>query len=161
MMKLVPKRVRLTMVAVALAATTALVSCSVNETGNTEPSNASTEPKNSTVPSFVENGSAEQNLPFFSYKLNRFVEGDGPRTAETLTNYIADLGFPKDMMQVSSDRTKTGLQADEIYVSVRVDDMCLLGQVSTIRERASASVQPTVGPDQTQCLIGNTVPITW
>lgn len=160
-MKLVSQHLKLVIAAIALAASTTLTSCTEANTEPKPPANQSTEPQSITVPQFVPNGTAEQNLPFFAYKLNRFVESDEPKTTETLTNYLAGQGFSKEMMQVSADTTKTGLQADQIYVSVRVNEFCLLGQVSTTKERASASVQPTVGPEKTQCLIGNTVPITW
>lgn len=78
-----------------------------------------------------------------------------------VVNTVVNAGFDKAAMQVSYDESRTGLTADNIFVSVRVNDQCLIGQVVTSDKTVTTAVEPAVGPDKTICLIGETRPIDW
>ncbi len=113
------------------------------------------------VPQLVPGGSAEENLPYFTEVLRGYAEGESPIKAEPVVNAVAEAGFDKALMQVSFDSTKTGLEADNIFVSVRIDADCLVGQLVAADRSFVAENQPAVGPNNDICLIGETNPITW
>lgn len=112
-------------------------------------------------PEFVAGGTAEENLPFFRHVLTEFADGDATVTGENVVDAVSDGGFDRDDMQVSFDRTKTSLVADNIFVAVRSGKDCLVGQVTTEKREVAAEVMPVVGPDGGTCLIGETRDIDW
>lgn len=149
-------------VAAIVALSFGLASCSDSSPEAQEkPAGASTEPKSFSTPVFYPEGTATENLPYFAYSLTLFTESDAEIGGQAIVDFLVNEGFAKDAMQVSFDRTKTDLQADAIFVSVRVGEECLLGQVTTKGRNVSSTVQPAIGPDNTLCLIGNTRPIDW
>lgn len=109
----------------------------------------------------VPDGTAEDNLPYFEKVLDEFSQGDAAVEAKPITTALIDAGFDKQDMQVSFDESKTNLQADNIFVSVRYDDTCLMGQVVTADRSYVAELVAAVGPDGDICIIGNTQEITW
>ena len=113
------------------------------------------------APEFVPGGTAEQNLPYFTEVLRDYAAGEGPIRAEPVVNAVAEAGFDKSLMQVSFDRTKTDLEADNIFVSVRIGEDCLVGQLVAEDRSFAAENAPAVGPNRDLCLIGETNPITW
>ena len=106
-------------------------------------------------------GSAEDNLPYFAQTLEEFAAGDTPVEGAPIVDAVVAAGFDKAAMQVSFDRTQTGLVADSIYVSVRIGGDCLIGQVVTSDRSVTAVTEPAVGPAEDICLIGKTRPIDW
>ena len=113
------------------------------------------------APELVPDGSAEENLPYFTEVLRGFSEGAEEVRGQQVSTAVIDAGFPRENMQVSFDKTKTDLVADAIYVSVKIDDSCLLGQVMTEDRSFVARVDPAVGPNNDICLIGQTRVIDW
>lgn len=111
-------------------------------------------------PVFVAGGSAEENLPFFAFTLEK-VGANDDITGQYTVNTLAEAGFDKAAMQVSFDETKTNLKADNIFVSVLTGGQCLLGQVVTETGEVAATVEPPVGPADDLCLIGKTRAIDW
>ncbi|MBK0421494.1 hypothetical protein JD292_05335 [Leucobacter sp. CSA2] len=109
----------------------------------------------------VPGGSAADNLPFFTATLQEFSKGKQPVQAQPVSTALIDAGFDKSLMQVSFDKTKTNLDADNIFVSVRYGQDCLIGQVVTADRSVTTKNMPALGPNQDTCLIGNTNPITW
>lgn len=110
---------------------------------------------------FFPDGSAEDNLPFFTETLQDYVAGDSAIEGRPVVEAVVDAGFDRSAMEVSFDRTQTNLVADNIFVAVRIDESCLIGQLTTSKREAFAAVEPAVGPDQDLCLIGKTRPIDW
>lgn len=111
------------------------------------------------APEFLPNGTAEENLPFFREVLGDYASGKGPIHGQPIAQAVIASGFSKDMMQVSFDTTKTGLEADNIFVSVRIGTECLIGQVVAADRSVVAETAPAVGPEKNLCLIGETAPI--
>ena len=112
-------------------------------------------------PKFVEGGTAFENEAYFSWSLRKAIREGMPVNGVEVVNVLAAAGFDKAAMQVSFDKTKTNLTADSVFVSVRVNDQCLLGQVVSDDKTVAVDVQPVVGPNKDICLIGKTRPIDW
>ena len=113
------------------------------------------------APEFFPEGSATDNLPYFTSVLRDYAAGEEPAMGVPLVNAVTASGFSKEAMQVSFDQSKTGLAADSIYVSVQIGAECLVGQLVAADRESVAVVAPAIGPEQNVCLIGNTRPIDW
>ncbi len=111
------------------------------------------------APEFVPGGTAEQNLPYFTEVLRTYSKGDAPVQGASIVQAVTEAGFDPAMMQVSFDRSKTGLVADNIFVSVRFGTDCLIGQMVTADRSFVAKNEPALGPNKDICLIGETAPI--
>lgn len=154
------KRTSRTATLLALAASTALLAgCSLLEgpTPETPPRGTAVAPE--VAPEFIPGGTAEENLPYFAHVLRSYGEGTGAVRGQPIVDAVVAAGFDPALMQVSFDQTKTNLVADNIFVSVRVDASCLIGQVVSEDRSTFAVVEPAVGPNGDICLIGNTAPI--
>lgn len=110
---------------------------------------------------FVPGGTATENEAYFNYVLRKAVRDGLEINGVNVVNTVAAAGFDKTLMQVTQDESRTGLRADNIFVSVRVADQCLIGQVVTADKTVTTSVQPAIGPDRSLCLIGETRSIDW
>lgn len=113
------------------------------------------------APELVPEGSAEENLAYFTWVLESFAGGVEPVAGRAVADAVIAAGFDRSAMQVSFDRTQTDLPADNIFVSVRVGDACLLGQLTTADREVATMTAPTLGPERDICLIGVTRPIDW
>jgi hypothetical protein len=113
------------------------------------------------TPEFAPEAAAEQNLPYFQETLRLFSVGAEPVEGVPVVNALTAAGFDRSKMQVSFDRSKTDLQADNIFVSVLFGTECLIGQIVVADRSFVAEVAPAVGPEQNICLIGVTRPIDW
>ncbi|EYT53789.1 hypothetical protein H490_0109475 [Leucobacter sp. UCD-THU] len=146
----------------ALALTAALLAgCSLLE-GPTPETPERTEPAvPETAPEFFPEGSAADNLPYFTEVLRAFAAGEQPVQGAPVVDAVAAAGFDKTAMQVSFDESQTGLAADSIFVSVRIGADCLIGQVVAEDRGFAAEAKPALGPAQDICLIGSTRVIDW
>lgn len=155
-------RARLVGPLVALCAVAGLLSgCALIEGPTPEtPKREAPEPP-AEAPQFFPDGTAQDNLPYFTEVLRGYGAGAEPVMGEPIVNAVTAAGFDRAAMQVSFDKTKTNLDADSIYVSVRIGAECLIGQVVAGDRSTVAVVEPAVGPNADICLIGNTRPIDW
>lgn len=113
------------------------------------------------APKFVPDGTAEQNLPFFTETIRKYAAGDQPIKGQPVAQAVIDAGFDPAMMQFSFDQSKTGLTADNIFISVRVGADCLIGQLVTADRSFVAKDEPAIGPNGDICLIGITRSVDW
>ncbi len=155
-----------TVATVAVALTLGIVLSACADSGSPSPSasprpTADSEDVSAPQPALVPDGSATDNLPFFTQVLQQYAAGGGPVEGRPIVDALAAAGFDKSVMQVSFDRSKTDLVADSILVSVRVGESCLIGQLVTSDRSAVTTVQPALTAERTICLIGNTRPIDW
>lgn len=160
---LIPRRSRLSAVAgVSLVSLSALLlsACAVVQ-GPPPPPSKPEPPKPDITPHLLVDGSAEENLEYFTEVIRSYSEGDGPIKSHPIVDAIAEAGFNKSDMQVSFDHSKTGYDADSIFVSVKWGSDCLLGQLVFEDRSFAVDLAPAVGPDSNICLLGNTQPITW
>lgn len=143
------------LLAIALAAPL-LAGCSLLEGPTPETPKRETPAAPAAAPEFFPGGTAEENLPYFTEVLRTYAAGTGPIQGEPIVQAVTDAGFDRSLMQVSFDRTKTSLDADNIFVSVRAGAECLIGQVVAEDRSFVAVTEPAVGPAADICLIGNT-----
>lgn len=136
-----------------------LAGCSLLEGPSPEVPKRETPAPPEQTPEYVPDGSAEQNLPFFRSVLTDYAAGTGAVQGKPIARAVIDAGFAPDAMQVSFDRTKTDLPADNIFVSVRIGPECLIGQVVAEDRSVVAETAPAVGPEKNLCLIGETAPV--
>jgi len=160
------RRRSLGLAALAVVTPLLLSGCSLlgDSSGTPDPvrsSDPAASPQPTEKPVLHPDGSAEENHPFFAATLRDYAAGDGPIEGRPLVDAIAEAGFAKKAMQVSFDRTKTNLVADNIFVSVRIGKECLIGQVLTGDRQVFTEVAPAVGAGAKLCLIGETRPIDW
>lgn len=112
-------------------------------------------------PEFFPEGTAEQNLPYFTEVIRKYSAGENSITGQPIAQAVVDAGFDPTMMQFSFDQTKTNLTADNIFVSVRIGTDCLIGQLVTEDRSFVAKNEPALGPDKNICLIGITRTVDW
>ena len=155
-----PRSRLLAPIALLLAASTlALAGCAPSPPERTSREENFREPE--TPPEFHPDGTAEDNLPYFNETLRQFGLSKSTVAGEPVVNTLAAAGFDKSKMQVSFDESKTNLVADNIFVSVRFGEDCLIGQVIVADRSFAAEVAPAVGPEKDICLIGTTRAIDW
>ncbi|KAB1661355.1 hypothetical protein F8O07_05350 [Pseudoclavibacter sp. CFCC 13796] len=99
-------------------------------------------------------GTAKQNLPAFQSLLQPLTNDDKVPTTQSVVDAVHSVGVTNDQIQVTPDRTPKDLDADNLSVSVKIDDQCLVGQYH--RGRFDAVV---AAPINGACLVGNTVPL--
>ncbi|NYF17119.1 hypothetical protein HDC37_001947 [Microbacterium sp. AK009] len=110
-------------------------------------------------PALVPDGSAEDNLPFFTQIVRSVWNGDGRGAGRAYVDALVAGGFDRGAMQVTADTSTVGNPAESIQVSVRWGEQCLIGQVG---EATGEPVTTVLGalPDGA-CLLGETRPIDW
>lgn len=110
---------------------------------------------------YVPGGSAEDNLPFFERTLAEYATSESPIEGAPIVDALAAAGFDTAHMQVTYDLTRTGLVSDNIFVSARFDDSCLIGQFVTETRELFTEIAQALGADHSICIIGTTRPIDW
>lgn len=151
---------RATAAAGAVLLSLALTSCALLE-GPTPVTPERTPNVSANEPGATEESPEDPQLVAFTEALQTFADGTAAVQGESLVNTLVDAGFDKSAMQVTFDMTKTNLVADSLYVSVRLDDQCLIGQMVSETRELVTEMAPAVGPDQTVCIIGKTRSIDW
>ncbi|KAB1645638.1 hypothetical protein F8O06_08710 [Pseudoclavibacter sp. CFCC 14310] len=127
----------------------ALAGCAQTNNGS-----ASTQAPAPSAAVWVPGGTAEQNLPAFQSLLQPLTDDDKVPTTQSVVDAVHSVGVTNDQMQVTPDHTPKDLDADNLSVSVKIDDQCLIGQYH--RGRFDAVV---AAPINGSCLVGNTVPL--
>ena len=100
---------------------------------------------------YLPDGSAFDNKAYFDHVLLPVAEAGHPSPSKAMVEALVAAGFPKSSIETSPDKTKTGLDADSVFVAVRIGKQCLIGQRTSGREFAS-SVES--GLKVGECLIG-------
>lgn len=113
------------------------------------------------APKFVPDGTAAQNLPFFTEVIRNYTAGDTSITGRPVAQAVIDAGFDSSMVKFSFDQTKTGLKADNIFISVRIGAECLIGQIVAGDRSFVAKNESAIGPNGDICLIGITRSVDW
>ena len=115
----------------------------------------SASPTPEVAPELIEGGTAGQNRPYFEYVLARIVDGLPEATTEQIVNRLDDAGFDRGAMQATPDRTPAGYRADQVLISVKFDDQCLIASVSGTD--VITQLVDVLGSGT--CLVGETVSI--
>jgi hypothetical protein len=134
-MRVIVKK-RTVAVAVVLAAVSSLVitGCA----GGTSDSSATSKPSSSSsssatakpqkAPTFLPEGSAKDNLYYFTWVMEEALAADPATDATTMAQKIADSGFGPTGIQFTLDRTAVGLASDSMFIAVPFAGECLVGQ---------------------------------
>ncbi|MDQ1128755.1 hypothetical protein [Microbacterium sp. SORGH_AS_0888] len=113
------------------------------------------------APALVPEGSAAQNLPYFTQIVQQVWAGPDQVHGRAYIDALVAAGFPKQSMQVTPDESTVGNPAESIQFSVLWrDGQCLIGQVGPATGSAVAVVEPAV-LGGSACLLGTTRPIDW
>lgn len=113
------------------------------------------------APALVPEGTAAQNLPFFTQIVQTVWAGPDQVHGRAYIDALVAGGFSKAHMQVTADESTVGNPAESIQFSVLWNDgQCLIGQAGPATGAALAVVEPAV-LGGTACLIGKTRPIDW
>lgn len=110
-------------------------------------------------PALVPEGSAADNLPYFSEVVRAVWAGAEKFAGRAYVDALTAAGFDKTAMQVTPDKTTVGNDAESIQFSVRWGEECLIGQVGPATGEPVSVVMP--GLQSGGCLVGNTRPIDW
>ncbi|MDX2375530.1 hypothetical protein M4I32_01795 [Microbacterium sp. LRZ72] len=111
------------------------------------------------VPELQPEGTASENLDFFSLVVDTVWEGSEAVSGRAYVDALDEAGFDRGAMQVSEDETTLGAAVESLQFSVRWGDECLVGQVGPETGDPVTVVLPVIEGDR--CLIGNTQPIDW
>lgn len=141
------------------AALPVLAGCTLLEGPTPETPEREVPERPETSPEFIPDGSAEENLPFFTEVIRDYAEGEQPVRGEPFAGAIAEAGFDPRNMQMSFDQSQTGYEADSIFVSVLIDSDCLVGQLVADDRSFVAEAVSAVGPKDDICLLGETRPV--
>lgn len=112
-----------------------------------------------TGPALIADGSAEDNLPFFTSVMNAVAATEQRAQGRAYIDALVAAGFDKADMEVTQDLTTVGNPVDSLQFSVRWDGECLVGQVGPSIPAPTALVMSQIPGDT--CLIGTTRPIDW
>lgn len=149
------------LIALLMAAAVMLTGCTQAPTPIDRPTHEENFQEPVTPPELVPGGSAADNLPYFRESIRQFGLGEQPVQGVAVVDHLVAAGFDKAAMQVSFDESKTNLVADNIFVSVRFGEECLIGQIVVADRSFATEEAPAVGPEKSLCLIGATRPIDW
>ncbi|ANG85866.1 DUF6993 domain-containing protein [Microbacterium aurantiacum] len=130
-------------------------------TAEPEPSPTVTASETSAPPvdALIPDGSAEDNLPFFSSIVGQVWASDARESGRAYVDALVAAGFDKAAMQVTEDLSTVGNRAESLQFSVRWGQQCLVGQVGPATGEPFATVTDVVGDGA--CLLGQTRPIDW
>jgi hypothetical protein len=117
------------------------------------PPTIATEPAGDETPTYVEGGSAEDNLPYITWILGEAGAGVGLFGSLDAVAALEEAGFERSALEVTSDRTALELAAESITVSVLIQGDCAVAQWSS--DWLVSSVQPLLGSGT--CLLGDTL----
>lgn len=98
-------------------------------------------------------GTAADNLPYFDLVNARAASDGGELETQRIADELIAAGFPAEAIEVTPDRTPTGLRVDSIQLGVRFGEDCLIGQHDRDGGYASTVAATLVTG---RCLIGAT-----
>jgi hypothetical protein len=102
-------------------------------------------------------GTAEDNLEYFTSVVTGFLGGSPEANGRDIIDHLVASGFDKAEMELTADTTAVGLEADNIQFSVRMNGTCLIGQNGNVGVHTITAPLLATGT----CLVGNTRAIDW
>ncbi len=120
---------------------------------------ASPTPTTPPAPTLQPDGTADENLPYFTLVIQQVWAGPERMAGRAYIDALVAAGFDKSRMQVTRDQTAIGNAADSIQFSVAWDDNCLIGQAGAAFPEPTTVVLPIL--EGGTCLVGDTRPIDW
>lgn len=143
----------------ALSSVLALSACaSTAETPDVQKSSsasASASPTPTKDPVFLVEGSAKDNLYFFSWVIEKTLAADPATDSFAVAQAVGAAGFDPATVQFTFSRTAAGLAADTSEVAVQFGGQCLIGQFGPVAPKVIARVMPVLATGG--CLLGTEV----
>jgi hypothetical protein len=127
-----------------------------------DPSTSAPSPTPTPTPTpivFVPDGTAEENLPWFTSIVDQVWAGPDQVHGRAYVDALVAGGFDKAAMQVTADESTVGNPAESIQFSVVWAGECLVGQVGPATGNPVTAVLPVLGTGG--CMLGQTRPIDW
>lgn len=102
---------------------------------------------------YVEGGSAADNLPMFTKVLVDYGKGTGEVQGEPVQKALTEVGFDPESIEVSQDIDPFGNPAETLFVSSRFGSDCLIGQIVTEDREVAVEEASAIGPNKDKCLV--------
>ena len=152
-------KIRVIATALALSAALALTGCSAS-TPNVKPTetataSASATPKPTKDPVLLPNGSAKDNLYYFTWIIEKTLAADPAADSYAVAQAVGASGFDPATVQFTFSRTAAGLAADTSEVAVQFGGQCVIGQFGPVAPKVISRVLPVLVTGG--CLLGTEV----
>lgn len=118
---------------------------------------ASSEPSAPAAPEIDLDGSARANHDYFDQVNTELVAAGGALDGRAFIDNLIAVGYPKNDLEVTNDRTAINGAADNIQFAIRLNGTCLIGQYGNIGYASTTAELLSTG----RCLVGVTRPIDW
>ncbi|MDR6866062.1 hypothetical protein J2Y69_000647 [Microbacterium resistens] len=150
--------VRLTAGMAFAAAMLLLAGCTPGGGGTKTPTPTPTAGEVVEAPALKPEGTAEDNLPFFSAVVAQVWATEQRTSSLAYVDALTTAGFARADMQATYDVSTVDNPAESMQFSVRWGtDKCLIGQVGPSTGEPVATVMPQLA--EGRCLIGGTMPL--
>ena len=106
-------------------------------------------------PEFIPGGSAEKNLPYFSWVVTQAIAGDPATDSSLVAQRVSESGFSGNLIQYTFSRTAIGLASDSSDVAVEYDGQCLIAQYGKVFPEPQFAILPVLASGG--CLLGRSV----
>ncbi|MEY4532761.1 MAG: hypothetical protein RI926_530 [Actinomycetota bacterium] len=144
---------------VATAGILSMAGCSAEvpatETSSSSTTSASATPTPTQDPVLLPEGSAKDNLYYFSWVIEQTLAADPAADSFAIAQAVGAAGFDPATVQFTFSRTAAGLAADTSDVAVQFDGQCLIGQFGPVAPKVIARVLPVLATGG--CLLGTEV----
>ena len=150
--------IRLIAATVALTSTFVLTACTAPVTPDapkTASASASATPKPTKDPKFLPDASAQDNLYYFSWVIEKTLAADPATDSYAIAQAVGAAGFDPATVQFTFSSTAAGLAADTSEVAVQFGGQCLIGQFGPVTPKVIARVMPLLATGG--CLLGTEV----
>ena len=148
-------------IATVVALSTVFVIAGCASTAETPAPQKSSSPSASATPTptkdpvFLANGSAQNNLKYFSWVIEKTLAVDPATDSFAVAQAVGAAGFDPATVQFTFSRTAAGLAADTSEVAVEFGGQCLIGQFGPVAPKVIARVLPVLATGG--CLLGTEV----
>ncbi|AWR21662.1 MULTISPECIES: DUF6993 domain-containing protein [Aurantimicrobium] len=152
-------KIRVIATALALSGALALTGCSAStpdlKPTETATASASATPKPTKDPVLLPNGSAKDNLYYFTWIIEKTLAADPAADSYAVAQAVGAAGFDPATVQFTFSRTAAGLAADTSEVAVQFGGQCVIGQFGPVAPKVISRVLPVLATGG--CLLGTEV----
>ena len=152
-------KIRVIATSLALSAALVLTGCTTStpdaKPTETATASASATPKPAKDPVLLPNGSAKDNLYYFTWVIEKTLAADPAADSYAIAQAVGAAGFDPATVQFTFSRTAAGLAADTSEVAVQFGGQCLIGQFGPVAPKVISQVLPVLATDG--CLLGTEV----
>ena len=150
-------KIRVIATALVLSGALALTGCSAStpEAKPTTTQSASATPKPTKDPVLLPEGSAKDNLYYFTWVIEKTLAADPASDSYAVAQAVGSAGFDPATVQFTFSRTAAGLPADTSEVAVQFGGQCVIGQFGPVAPKVISRVLPVLATGG--CLLGTEV----